>query len=89
MREILLGVGIPHIAFMTTNRAFDDHFGCCRARSIDVSGGHTFTMRPFGGYVEFSKSVEIFAAIRGGSYFSFGLRKFALACWMPYKILPH
>ena len=45
MVEILLGVLTTHLAFVTTNGAFDNNFRSGSRRSVHVGWGHTFKLR--------------------------------------------
>src|SRR3954470_14769985 len=47
MRQVLLRIGIPDIALVTTNGAFDYNLGGSCAREGSGDRGHTFTMRLF------------------------------------------
>jgi hypothetical protein len=47
MRQVLLRIGIPDVALVTTNGAFDYNLGGDYAREGSGDRGHTSTMRLF------------------------------------------
>src|SRR3954471_9564867 len=59
MRQVLLRIGIPDVALVTTNGAFDYNLGGDCAREGSGNRGHTSTMRLFVHSVE--REVAAFA----------------------------
>jgi hypothetical protein len=45
MAEIVLGILAEHLAFMTTNGAFNNNFGPWSRRRVDVGWSHRFKLR--------------------------------------------